>query len=145
VAYGSLLHERRRTLHTRIVEALEALAGGRGDDQRARLAPHALRGEMWDKALTYWRQAGDKAVARSANREAVTCFEQALAALAHLPESRERHAQAIDARFGLRSALNALGDFARLLAVLREAESLAAALDDARRLGRVSVFLSLYF
>ena len=75
----------------------------------------------------------------------MTCFEQALAALAHLPESRARHEQAIDVRFGLRSALNALGDFARLLEVLREAESLAVALDDARRLVRVSVFLSLYF
>jgi class 3 adenylate cyclase/tetratricopeptide (TPR) repeat protein len=145
VAYGSLLHARRRTLHARIVGALEVLAGNRMDDQVERLAQHALRGEVWDKALAYWRQAGDKAVARSANREAVTCFEQALVALAHLPESREHHEQAIDVRCGLRSALNALGDFARLLEVLREAESLAAALDDARRLGRVSVFLSLYF
>jgi tetratricopeptide (TPR) repeat protein len=75
----------------------------------------------------------------------VTCFEQALVAVAHLPESRERHEQAIDVRCGLRSALNALGDFVRLLEVLREAESLAVALDDARRLGRVSVFLSLYY
>jgi tetratricopeptide (TPR) repeat protein len=144
VAYGELLRERQRLLHGRIVAAIEQHHADRLADQVERLAHHALRGEVWDKALAYWRQAGDKAVARSANREAVTCFEQALAALAHLPESRERHAQAIDVRFGLRAALNALGDFARLLAVLREAESLAAALDDARRLGRVSVFLSLY-
>jgi hypothetical protein len=48
-------------------------------------------------------------------------------------------------RFGLRPALNALGDFEYMLEVLREAESLATALDDARRLVRVSVFLSLYF
>ena len=145
VAYGGLLRERQRLLHGCIVAAIEQHAADRLADQVERLAHHALRGEVRDKAVAYCRQAGDKAVARSANREAVTCFEQALAALAHLPESRERHAQAIDARFGLRSALNALGDFARLLAVLREAESLAAALDDARRLGRVSVFLSLYF
>ena len=58
VAYGSLLQERRRALHARIVEALEALAGDRVAEQVERLAHHALRGEVWDKALAYCRQAG---------------------------------------------------------------------------------------
>ena len=78
VAYGSLLQERRRVLHARIVEALEALAGDRVAEQVERLAHHALRGEVWDKALAYCRQAGEKAMARSAYREAVGYFEQAL-------------------------------------------------------------------
>ena len=82
VAYGSLLQERRRVLHARIVEALEALAGDRVAEQVERLAHHALRGEVWDKALAYCRQAGEKAMARSAYREAVGYFEQALSALA---------------------------------------------------------------
>ena len=89
VAYGSLLQERRRALHARIVEALEALAGDRVGEQVERLAHHALRGEVWDKALAYCRQAGEKALARSAHREAVGSFEQALSALAHLPEQRD--------------------------------------------------------
>jgi predicted ATPase len=46
VASGSLLLERRRVLHARIVEALEALAGDRGTEQVERLAHHALRGEV---------------------------------------------------------------------------------------------------
>src|SRR5215211_3215485 len=84
-------------LHARIVETLEALAGerlaevaaGRSLDQIERLAHHALRGEVWDKALIYCRQAGEKAVARSAYREAVGSLEQALSALAHLPETHD--------------------------------------------------------
>jgi class 3 adenylate cyclase len=84
VAYGGLLQERRRVLHARIVEALEALAGERVTEQVERLAQHALRGEVWDKALAYFRQAGDKAMAQSAYREAVGYFEQALGALTHL-------------------------------------------------------------
>jgi predicted ATPase len=44
VAYGSLLQERRRALHARIVEALEVLAGERVAEQVERLAHHALRG-----------------------------------------------------------------------------------------------------
>src|SRR4029453_16835167 len=88
VAYGSLLLERRRALHARIVEALEVLAGERAAEDVERLAHHALRGEVWDKAVTYYWQAGVKAFARSALREAVVCFEQALVAIEHLPESQ---------------------------------------------------------
>jgi DNA-binding winged helix-turn-helix (wHTH) protein/tetratricopeptide (TPR) repeat protein len=145
VAYGSLVQGRRRALHAHIVEALEALAADRLDDQVERLAQHALRGEVWDKALAYCRQAGDKAQAHSAYREAVGYFEQALSALPHLSETRDTLAQAIDLRLALRSALRLLGDFGRILVYLREAESLAAALDDQHRLGQVSVFLSVHF
>jgi class 3 adenylate cyclase/tetratricopeptide (TPR) repeat protein len=145
VAYGSLLQERRRTLHARIVEALEGLAGERAVEPVERLAYHALRGEMWDKAVVYFQQAGEKAMARSAHREAVAYFEQALSALPHLPEQRDTCEQAIDLRLALRSALWPSSDFGRILAYLREAEALAAALDDPRRLGQVSCFLSVHF
>jgi class 3 adenylate cyclase len=84
VAYETLLQERRRALHARIVEAIEKLVGERVAEQVDRLAHHALRGEVWDKALAYCRQAGEKAVARSAYREAVGYFERALSALPHL-------------------------------------------------------------
>jgi class 3 adenylate cyclase/tetratricopeptide (TPR) repeat protein len=143
VAYGSLLQERRRVLHARIVEILEALAGDRVGEQVEHLAHHALRGEVWDKAVVYCRQAGEKAMARSAYREAVGSFEQALGALPHLPEQRDTIEQAIDLRFALRSALIPSGDWGRILACLREAESLAEALDDPRRLTQVSLFLSV--
>src|SRR5438093_9205196 len=138
VAYGSLLHERRRGLHARLVAALEVLAGDRLDDQVERLAQHALRGEVWEKALTYGRQAGDKAQTRSAYREAVVYYEQALIALEHLPDSRAATEQAIDLRLGLRPALTALGEApGRMLDHLRRAETLAQTLGDQLRLGRV--------
>src|SRR5215467_7060117 len=99
---GGLLQERRRTLHAGIVEALERLAPERLAEQVARLAHHASRGEVWDKAVAYGRQAGARALARSAYREAVAACEQALLALHHLPEDRDTLAQAIDLRFDLR-------------------------------------------
>jgi tetratricopeptide (TPR) repeat protein len=145
VAYGSLLQERRRALHARIVEAIEALAGERVAEQVERLAHHARRGEVWDKALAYGRQAGEKALARSAYREAVESFEQALGVLPYLPETHATRQQAIDLRLALRSALFPSGDFGRVLTYLREAESLALALDDPRRLAQVSNFLSVHF
>jgi class 3 adenylate cyclase len=87
VAYGSLLLERRRVLHRRIVEALEALYPDRLAEHVEQLTHHALRGEVWDKALAYCRQAGAKAMTCSANREAVVCFEQALAACPRIKTS----------------------------------------------------------
>jgi len=81
-------------------------------------------------------------MARSAHREAVGYFEQALSALSHLPEQRVTREQAIDLRLALRSALLPSGDLGRMLACLREAEILAAALDDPRRLGHISGSLS---
>ena len=47
------------------------------------------KGECWGKAVTYLRQAGAKALARSSNREALAYFEQALTALTFLSETRE--------------------------------------------------------
>src|SRR5207245_2341256 len=60
-------------------------------------------------------------------------------------ETRDTREQAIDLRLALRSALVPAADFGRVLAYLREAEALAAALDDARRLAQVSAFLSYHF
>jgi predicted ATPase len=94
VAYGSFLLERRRVLHGHIVEALEALAPDRVVEQVERLAHHAVRGEVWGEALAYCRQAGEKAMTRSAHREAVGYFEQALGALPHVPEQRHTLDQA---------------------------------------------------
>jgi class 3 adenylate cyclase/tetratricopeptide (TPR) repeat protein len=145
VAYESLLQERRRSLHARVVEALEALAGDRLAERVERLAHHALQGEVWDKALVYLRQAGEKVMVQSAHREAVGYLEQALSALSRLPETRDTCEQAIDLRLALRTALTPLGDVGRILAYLREAEALAVALDDSRRLGRVSDLLSFHY
>jgi predicted ATPase len=78
VAYHSLLLERRRVLHGRIVEALEALMPERVAAQVDRLAHHAVRGEVWDKAVTYCQQAGARAYDRAAFREAMAAFERAL-------------------------------------------------------------------
>jgi class 3 adenylate cyclase/tetratricopeptide (TPR) repeat protein len=144
VAYGSLLQERRRALHGRIAHSIERLYPGRLAEQVERLAYHAQRGEQWDRAYRFWRQAGAKAQSRSAYREAIDSFEQALEALAHLPESRDTTERAIDTRFDIRNPLHVVGELDKILARLHEAEVLATALDDQRRLGRTLSYLSQY-
>jgi tetratricopeptide (TPR) repeat protein len=83
-------------------------------------------------------------VAQSAYREAADSFERALAALQHLPETREAIEQGIDLRFALRSELQPLGEHEQVLEHLRQAESLAVALGDQDRLGWASAYLSQY-
>jgi len=141
VTYGTLLRERRKVLHARIAGAIERCYPDRLTEHVERLAHHAVRGETWEQAITYLRQAGAKALARSANREAVASFEQALTALGHLPETRATLERAIDLRFDLRTALHPLGEFERIRGCLREAEGLARILDDQRRLGQMSVYM----
>jgi tetratricopeptide (TPR) repeat protein len=151
VAYGGLLLERRRGLHARIVEALEELApereaegtARRSPEQVERLAYHALRGEVWAKAVTYCQQAAARANDRAAFHEAMTACEQALQALAHLPEDGDTRGLAIELRLALGDPLNQLGEHRRHLALLGEAEALARALDDRTRLGQVLVKMTL--
>src|SRR5262249_4332970 len=137
VAYNSLLQERRRALHARIVEALDELARDRLAEQVERLAYHALRSEVWDKAVTYCQQAGARAYDCAAFREAVVSFDQTLQALAHLPEDGDSRGLAIDLRLALGSALAALGEYRRWLALVGEGEAPARGLDHPARRGRV--------
>ncbi len=145
VAYGSLLQSRRSALHARVQDAIERLYRDRLVAHLDALAHHALRGGRWDSAVAYLRRVGAKALSRSAHREAAAAFEQAMAALQHLPDSRDTVEQAIDLRFELRQALQTLGEHQRVLDYLQEAELIAARSDDRRRLGWVSVYLTQYF
>ena len=105
VAYGALLHERRTFLHARIVKALEEMTENISHDHLEKLAHHAFQGEIWDKAVSYSKEAGSKAMGRSAYRGAVIYFDQGRASLEHLPKSRHISEQAIDLRLDLRNAL----------------------------------------
>src|SRR5262245_2961308 len=145
VAYGSVLQDRRRVLHARIVDAIERLHDTRLDEHVEALAHHAFLGEVWEKAVRYLRQAGLRAGSRSANREAVVHLERALAALRRLPESPEVAATDIDVRLELRNALLPLGDNRAMLAHLHSAAELATAIGDDRRLGWALAYLTVAF
>jgi class 3 adenylate cyclase/tetratricopeptide (TPR) repeat protein len=137
VAYASLLQERRCALHARIVKAIEQSQADRLAERVEQLSTHAARGQVWDKALPYSHQAALKAVERSAHREAVGFFDQALEALSHLPETRERQELAIDLRFALHLSLFVLMQFERMGEILDKARELAEALGERGRLAWV--------
>ena len=143
VAYGSLLQERRKRLHARIVAAIEAEYGERLDEHVERLAHHAVHGELREKAVHYLRQAGQKAAARWALPDARVWFEQALVVLEALPEDQGTLQQAFEIRLELRPALFLLGEVRQTLERMREAAALAERLNDNRRRGQVYALMAL--
>ena len=145
VAYASLLKEQRRALHARILTALEATyPGGRRAEQVERLAHHALRAETWSKAVEYLRDAGERAVARSANTAAAAFYEDALRSVHQLPESEATIGSAIDIRLALRPPLLQLGRLDDIHRLSKEAEAMAQQLGDEERLARVWSDLTNY-
>jgi len=146
VAYGGLLKERRRVVHAQVVEAMEmSLRDDRLAEQVDRIAYHALRGELWEKALSYFRQAGDRAFAHSAHREATASFDQALIALSHLPATPSIAEEAIDIRLKAASCLVPLGELEPIIDHLRRAELLAESIGDQRRLAYILTNMTRYF
>ncbi|HEY7520679.1 MAG TPA: adenylate/guanylate cyclase domain-containing protein [Methylomirabilota bacterium] len=146
VAYGGMLAERRRALHARMVAALEGRYADRLPEGAARLAHHAMRGELWDKAARYARQAADRTAAMCVDLEAIEHYRRALDALTRLPATKESVREAIDVRLALRAPLWRRGELEPLLEIFREAEALGTAHGETDRLDAVySLFVQYYW
>jgi class 3 adenylate cyclase/tetratricopeptide (TPR) repeat protein len=79
VAYNSLLMQRRKGLHCMVAMAIEELYAERLAEFYEMLAYHYEQGEVWEKALVYLVQAGQKAQYAYANQEALVHYDRALA------------------------------------------------------------------
>ena len=129
VAYSTLLQDRRKTLHARIVGAIERSLSRSADRARRPTGPPCRAGGAMGaggRVPPSGRRQGPGAIGQPGGGEAASSSPWPL--LSHLPETRERREQAIDLRFDLRTALHPIGEFERIVRMLlREAESLAQA------------------
>src|SRR5262245_30169742 len=137
VVYGELLPARRVILHRRVAEALEHLHADALERYALALGTHYREGEAWGPAVVHLVRSGRLASMRYANRDAIACYEEALGALAHLPEGRPTDEHAAELRFFFAHALFAAGQLERAKENFRLAESLAGALEDHRRLAQI--------
>ncbi len=112
VAYNSLLIERRRGLHERAARAIEELFHFRLDDHYSELAQHYSRSGNTQKAVDYLQLAGQQAVQRSANAEAVNHLTAALDLVQTLPDTPERAQQELMLQITLGPALMASKGYA---------------------------------
>jgi len=144
VVYARVSAGHRVRLHQQIGARKEAGYGARTHEIAVELAGHFERSGDAGRVVTYRRRAAENALGRWAYQEAVRHLEQALAALEHLPEGRETREAAIDLQLALCNALMPLGEFGRIFDLLRDAETLAHALDDRWRLGQVSAHMTAH-
>lgn len=97
---------------------------------------------LWPKAGVYLQGAGAKSIPRSIHAEAVSHYEQALAALGRLPGEDDSSRRIVDMQIELRNALHRFGEFDRALALLQEARAIASSLGDDRRVARIDSFIT---
>src|ERR1700756_2472776 len=107
-AHASLLRERRRQLHTRIAQALEGEFPEVAEARPELVAPHYAAAGLAAPAIDYYRRAADRAMAASANAEAIAHLTKGLELIDSLPESPERTSREIDFRLALGAPLIAV-------------------------------------
>jgi predicted ATPase len=90
VAYGSLLRRRREELHARIAGVLKTDFPEEVAAEPELLAHHLTEAGLFEKAVRLWLRAGDRAIERSANLEAIAHLKRGLEILERVPESRAR-------------------------------------------------------
>ena len=88
-AYESLLKRTRQSHHSQTARVLETQFPQIVDTQ-PELVAHHYSMAFDPKAIDYWQKGGERARSRSANKEAVHHFSQALRDLAALPETEVR-------------------------------------------------------
>jgi len=105
VAYNSLLTERRKLLHERAGEAIEALFVGRLEDHLIALAHHYNRSANMRKAVEYLGRAGNKMAHQGAHSEAVGYLSRAVELLNQLPDTDDRARRELDLQIALGRSL----------------------------------------
>jgi class 3 adenylate cyclase/tetratricopeptide (TPR) repeat protein len=89
-AYGALLRSQRHELHSRIADVLRATTGEAPTAPSEIIAHHLQSAGRSREAVDYWREAGERAAHRAANREAIGHFRRALSLLEAQPETSNR-------------------------------------------------------
>jgi class 3 adenylate cyclase/predicted ATPase len=100
-AYQSLLRSTRQQYHQRIAQVLEAQFPETAETQPEVMAHHYTEAGIGEQAVGYWQRAGQRAIQRSANVEAIAYLTQGLEGLKTLPETVTRARQELDIQVAL--------------------------------------------
>ena len=138
-AYGTLLREPRRTLHTRIAETLQGQFAEIAERQPELLARHYTEAGLTEKATGLWGKAGQRSLERSALLEAVEQLTRALGQIATLPATPALRREQIKLQVALITPLMHVKGFAapetkaameRARLLIEQAEAIGEPLED---------------
>jgi predicted ATPase len=143
-AYQSLLRSTRQRYHQRIAQVLEERFPETCETQPELLAHHYTESGLGGHALPYWQRAGERAIQRSANLEAIVHLTKGLEVLKTLPDTLQRTQQELDLQITLASALHAVKGQAapEVECAYARARELCGQVEDVAQLFRV--LLGLY-
>jgi predicted ATPase/class 3 adenylate cyclase len=105
VAYQSLLRSMRQQYHQQIAQALVARFPETVDTQPELVAHHYTEAGLAAQAVPYWQRAGQRAIERSANLEAISHLTKGLDVLKTLPETPQRTQQELTLQLALGTPL----------------------------------------
>lgn len=105
VAYQTLTRDVRRELHARVADALRTLWPDFAETRPEVLARHLTAAERGAEALPLWLRAGQEAIRRSSNVEAVSHLRAALALLRREPATADRDRRELDLQLALGAPL----------------------------------------
>jgi predicted ATPase/class 3 adenylate cyclase len=111
-AYQSLLTSRRQQVHQQVAELLVEKFPETVETQPELVAQHYTEAGCTEQAIAYWQRAGQQALQRSANPEAVQHLITGLELLAMLPETPARAYQELEMQLALGPALMATKGYA---------------------------------
>ncbi|MCK1757066.1 AAA family ATPase [Bradyrhizobium sp. 137] len=139
--YDSLLRSKKQQIHAEIATVLEHQFPELAENQTEVLAYHHQEAGNHSAAIRYWFKSGQRALAHSANIEAIASFRSALELLKTLPETPERTKQETEVQLALGIPLIAVKGYAST--ETREAFSRARAL--CLRLGDIPEYFQALF
>ena len=145
-AYASLLRERRRQLHAHIAEALEGGFPEVAETEPELVAYHYAAAGLPIPAIDYYRRAAERAMAASANADAIAHLTRGLELIGSLPASSERISREIDFRLALGNPLTAIRGWGSVetQAAYTRAQELCAGVGETPELFRSLVGLWMY-
>ena len=111
-AYESLLKTTRQQYHRQIARALEAQRDDATSAPPELLAHHYTEAGLLEQALPHWVSAGEQAVQRSANVEAISHLTKGLDVLKALPDTAEHRRRELALQIALGVPLRAAKGFA---------------------------------
>jgi class 3 adenylate cyclase/tetratricopeptide (TPR) repeat protein len=127
-AYQSLLTSKRQRYHAAIARALAEYRPEIAETQPELIARHFSEAGLPESALPFWRRAGDRALARSANYEAIDHYEKNLALAERLPDAEGREDAVLETKIALGRAQTAAGDLQQASATFADSAREARAL-----------------
>lgn len=96
VAYQSLLKLTRQDFHRKVADLLESRFPATDQTQPELLAHHYIKAGLPERSVSYWYKAGQRAIDRSANIEAISHLSKGLEILTKQPENAEKDMQELN-------------------------------------------------